>query len=57
VPAISNAIYDALGIRCERLPFNPPRVLALLREGDPRATWERARAQVRPGAAAPATGS
>jgi 4-hydroxybenzoyl-CoA reductase alpha subunit len=47
VPAIANAIHDALGIRCDRLPFAPPRVLALLRAGDARAAWERARAGVR----------
>jgi CO/xanthine dehydrogenase Mo-binding subunit len=45
IPAIANAIYDALGVRCDRLPFHPPRVLGLLRSGDPRAQWERARAQ------------
>ncbi|MFM7231184.1 MAG: xanthine dehydrogenase family protein molybdopterin-binding subunit [bacterium] len=44
VPAIANAIHDALGIRCDRLPFSPPSVLRLLREGDARAAWERARA-------------
>jgi 4-hydroxybenzoyl-CoA reductase alpha subunit len=47
IPAIANAIYDAVGIRCDRLPFHPPRVLSLLREGEPRARWERAREQVR----------
>ncbi len=46
VPAIASAIYDALGIRCDQLPFSPPRVLSLLRAGDARARWERARAQV-----------
>jgi 4-hydroxybenzoyl-CoA reductase alpha subunit len=51
VPAIANAIHDALGIRCDRLPFSPPRVLALLAATDARANWERARRQV--GAAAP----
>jgi hypothetical protein len=51
VPALSNAIYDALGIRCTRLPFNPPRILGLLRDGNARATWERARS--RTGAAQP----
>ena len=50
VPAVANAIYDALGIRCDRLPFNPPRVRRLLREGDARARWERARSQVKPAA-------
>jgi 4-hydroxybenzoyl-CoA reductase alpha subunit len=44
VPAIANAIHDALGVRCDRLPFDPPAVLALLRAGDARGAWERARA-------------
>jgi 4-hydroxybenzoyl-CoA reductase alpha subunit len=42
VPAIANAIHDALGIRCDRLPFSPPSVLALLKAIDARAEWERA---------------
>uniref|UniRef100_A0A832ML23 Aldehyde oxidase n=1 Tax=Eiseniibacteriota bacterium TaxID=2212470 RepID=A0A832ML23_UNCEI len=46
VPAIANAIYDAVGVRCERLPFHPPRVLGLLRATDARAAWARARARV-----------
>jgi len=45
IPAIANAIHDALGVRCDRLPFDPPRVLSLLREGTARANWERARGQ------------
>jgi 4-hydroxybenzoyl-CoA reductase subunit alpha len=45
IPAIANAIYDAIGLRCRRLPFSPPRVLRELR-ADARARWERARAQV-----------
>jgi CO/xanthine dehydrogenase Mo-binding subunit len=54
VPAIANAIYDALGIRCDTLPFSPPRVLALLHDGDARAQWEKARGQIAPaGASAP----
>jgi 4-hydroxybenzoyl-CoA reductase alpha subunit len=47
VPAIANAIHDALGIRCDRLPFHPPRVYSLLQAGDARAAWERARASLR----------
>jgi 4-hydroxybenzoyl-CoA reductase alpha subunit len=46
VPAIANAIHDALGIRCDRLPFGPPSVLRRLRETDARAAWQRARRQV-----------
>jgi 4-hydroxybenzoyl-CoA reductase subunit alpha len=32
LPALSNAIYDAVGIRLKHLPFTPARVLAALRE-------------------------
>ena len=46
------AIHDAIGVRCDRLPFDPPRVLALLRSSDSRQTWEKARGQ---GAAAATT--
>jgi CO/xanthine dehydrogenase Mo-binding subunit len=45
VPALANAIHDALGIRCDRLPFHPPRIRERLRECDARESWERARAQ------------
>jgi len=30
IPAIANAIYDAVGIRLDVLPFSPPRVLAAI---------------------------
>jgi CO/xanthine dehydrogenase Mo-binding subunit len=30
IPAISNAIYDAVGVRMNRTPFSPPRVLAAI---------------------------
>ncbi len=33
IPAIANAIYDAVGIRLNTLPFTPARVLAALRKG------------------------
>ncbi len=32
IPAIANAIYDAVGVRIDRLPFSPPRVWAALRD-------------------------
>jgi len=32
IPAIANAIYDAVGVRIDRLPFSPSRVLAALRQ-------------------------
>jgi CO/xanthine dehydrogenase Mo-binding subunit len=30
IPAIANAVFDAVGVRIDRLPFDPPRVLAAL---------------------------
>ena len=47
IPAIANAIYDAVGVRIDRLPFSPSRVLAALREK--RAQAEKA-ARSRPAA-------
>jgi CO/xanthine dehydrogenase Mo-binding subunit len=32
IPAISNAIFDAVGVRMRRLPFSPARVLEALRK-------------------------
>jgi 4-hydroxybenzoyl-CoA reductase alpha subunit len=32
IPAVANAIHDAVGIRLDQLPFTPARVLAALRE-------------------------
>ncbi|MEO6711213.1 MAG: molybdopterin cofactor-binding domain-containing protein, partial [Planctomycetota bacterium] len=32
IPALSNAVFDAVGIRMKHLPFTPGRVLELLRE-------------------------
>ncbi len=54
IPAISNAIYDALGVRCERLPFDPPEIVRRLAAADARAAWEQARARL--ATPAPATG-
>ncbi|UQA61713.1 xanthine dehydrogenase family protein molybdopterin-binding subunit [Polyangium aurulentum] len=31
IPAIANAIFDAVGVRVDRLPFSPARVLAAIR--------------------------
>jgi CO/xanthine dehydrogenase Mo-binding subunit len=55
IPALANAIYDALGVRCDTLPFSPPRVLRLLRESDARARWADARPEVIAAARAGAT--
>lgn len=35
IPAIANAIHDAVGVRMDALPFNPARVLRALREKKP----------------------
>ena len=35
IPAIANAIYDAVGIRLRRIPFTPDRVLEAIRGGAP----------------------
>ena len=32
IPAIANAVYDAVGIRLDTLPFSPPKVLAAIEE-------------------------
>jgi CO/xanthine dehydrogenase Mo-binding subunit len=38
IPAISNAIYDAVGVRLTELPFHPGKILRLLRQqGEQRA--------------------
>ena len=43
IPAISNAIYDAVGIRLREAPFTPERVLAALRakKGDKKLNMTR----------------
>jgi 4-hydroxybenzoyl-CoA reductase subunit alpha len=38
IPAIANAIYDAVGIRLQRLPFTPAKVLAALRAKEEKTT-------------------
>ncbi|MFO7567717.1 MAG: xanthine dehydrogenase family protein molybdopterin-binding subunit [Enhygromyxa sp.] len=32
IPAIANAIYDAVGVRMDTLPFSPPKVLAAIHD-------------------------
>jgi CO/xanthine dehydrogenase Mo-binding subunit len=51
IPAIANAIYDAVGVRMDRLPFSPPRVWRALEtrrrreeEGE-LAPWKQAPAE------------
>ena len=52
IPAIANAIFDAVGIRMDVLPFSPPRVWKALQGGTSREVWERARAAGRTDVAA-----
>lgn len=43
IPAIANAIFDAVGVRMDRLPFSPPRVWRAVRDPAAGQRWERAR--------------
>jgi len=45
IPAIANAIYDAVGVRIDRLPFSPARVLAALRQKAATDAGERSAAE------------
>src|SRR5512139_2380008 len=44
IPAIANALFDAVGIRLDRIPFDPPRVWRALQHPVVRERWERCRA-------------
>jgi 4-hydroxybenzoyl-CoA reductase subunit alpha len=46
IPAIANAIYDAIGLRMDAMPFSPPNVWRALQATDARAHWSRARRQI-----------
>ncbi len=50
IPAIANAIFDAVGIRLRELPFTPAKVLAALREKEQNADANSS-AKVNPAAA------
>jgi 4-hydroxybenzoyl-CoA reductase alpha subunit len=52
IPAIANAIFDAVGIRMDRLPFSPPRVWRALQAGVSRERWDRTRRERRSDVAA-----
>jgi 4-hydroxybenzoyl-CoA reductase subunit alpha len=43
IPAIANAIHDAIGIRMCSMPFSPPRVWRALQAASARQAWERMR--------------
>jgi len=44
IPAIANAIFDAVGVRIDRIPFDPPRVWRALQDPGARARWQGCRA-------------
>ncbi|MEO5510016.1 MAG: xanthine dehydrogenase family protein molybdopterin-binding subunit [Longimicrobiales bacterium] len=46
IPAIANAIYDAIGLRMDRMPFSPANVWRALQVTDAREAWERSRVKV-----------
>jgi CO/xanthine dehydrogenase Mo-binding subunit len=52
IPAIANAIFDAVGVRMDRLPFSAPRVWRALQDGAERERWERTRRERRSDVAA-----
>ena len=41
IPAIANAIYDAVGVRMDRLPFSPPSVWRALRTAEEAGTLRK----------------
>ena len=51
IPAIANAIYDAVGVRMDRLPFSPPAVWRALRDADAAGTLRKPDAPRTPAAA------
>jgi CO/xanthine dehydrogenase Mo-binding subunit len=44
IPAVANAIFDAIGIRMDALPFSPPRVWRALQDAGARERWQRCHA-------------
>jgi 4-hydroxybenzoyl-CoA reductase subunit alpha len=47
IPAIANAIYDAIGVRMDVMPFSPPNVWRALQDAASRDAWQRARSLTR----------
>lgn len=49
IPAIANAIFDAVGVRIDDLPFAPPKVWRALQDESARDRWENCRTDQRVG--------
>ncbi|MGQ0562968.1 MAG: xanthine dehydrogenase family protein molybdopterin-binding subunit [Gemmatimonadota bacterium] len=43
IPAVANAIFDAVGVRLDALPFTPPVAWRALQDEAARARWQRCR--------------
>ena len=43
IPAIANAIFDAVGVRLDELPFVPPKVWRALQDEQAKQRWENRR--------------
>ena len=48
IPAIANAIFDAVGLRLDELPFTPPKVWRALQDAGIKEQWQRRRAAISP---------
>jgi 4-hydroxybenzoyl-CoA reductase subunit alpha len=48
IPAIANAIYDAVGVRMDRLPFSPPNVWRAIQKARETGTFGKPAAPQRP---------
>jgi CO/xanthine dehydrogenase Mo-binding subunit len=48
IPAIANAIFDAVGVRMDELPFVPPKVWRALQDTAAKERWEQRRREARP---------
>jgi 4-hydroxybenzoyl-CoA reductase subunit alpha len=44
IPAIANAIFDAVGLRLDDLPFVPPKVWRALQDDQAKQRWDKRRA-------------
>jgi hypothetical protein len=45
IPAIANAIFDAVGVRLDELPFVPPKVWRALQDEPAKQRWDSRRAR------------